>query len=215
MKILVKALMSIATLVSFRCAAQTSAPVYPSDRDLVAFSWEISAPTSNNYINTTSLSGWRFEYWKGIKHNTSVGIAMSWSAFDEYINSKTYMTPGQTKAVTTDMIRQVYTLPITLVAHHYFNNDKSKIMQPYVGLGLGTQYAEHKAYFNVYEVIESNWGFCARPEIGALFAFSQYSPMRGLLSFGYNYSTNKNNAFNIDHWNHFTINLGIGIGNIQ
>ena len=210
MKMIVKALMSIATLVSMRCAAQA----LPSDRDLVAFSWEISMPASDNYINKTSLSGWRFEYWKGIKHNMSLGLAMSWSAFDEYVNSKTYSSPGNTKAITTDMIRQVYTLPITLVGHYYLNT-KSKIMQPYAGLGLGTQYAEHKAYFNIYELIETNWGFTARPELGALFAFSSHSPMRALLSFGYNYSTNDNKAFNVDNWSHFTVNIGLGFGNIQ
>ena len=210
MKIILKSLLSIGTLISLHSAAQ----IMPADRDLAAFSWEISSPASNDYINKTSLSGWRFEYRKGINTNLSVGLGLSWSAFDEYVNTKTYSTPGQTKAITTDMIRQVYTLPITLVAHYYYDT-KSKIMQPYAGLGLGTQYAEHKAYLNIYELIETNWGFTARPELGALFAFSSHSPMRALLSFGYNYSTNKNEAFNVDNWNHFTVNIGIGLGNIQ
>ena len=205
-----KCLLSIVALVSLQASAQKS----PADYDLVAFSWEPSFPAKNEYINASSMNGWRFEYRKGIKHNLSVGVALSWNAFDEYLNSKTYSTAGQTKAITTDMIRQVYTLPMTITVHHYFNT-QSKIMQPYAGLGLGTQYAEHKAYFNIYEVIETNWGFCARPEVGALFSFSPDSPMKGLLSFGYNYSTNKNKAFGIDNWNHFTINLGIGFGNIQ
>jgi outer membrane protein W len=210
MKTILKSLFSIGMLISLNGAAQ----IMPSDRDLAAFSWEISSPATNDYIHETSLSGWRFEYRKGIKHNLSVGIAMSWSAFDEYVNSKTYSTPDQSKAITTDMIRQVYTLPITLVGHYYLNTN-SKIMQPYVGLGMGAQYAEHKAFLNIYELIETNWGFVARPELGALFAFSSHSPTRALLSFGYNYSTNKNKAFDVDHWSQFTINIGIGFGNIQ
>src|SRR5215218_5721469 len=108
MKIIQKSLFSISMLISLHGAAQ----IMPADRDLVAFSWEISSPVSNDYINESSLSGWRFEYRKGIKHNLSVGIAMSWSAFDEYVNTKTYTTPDKAKAITTDMIRQVYTLPI-------------------------------------------------------------------------------------------------------
>src|SRR5438270_5840442 len=175
MKIMLRFLFSICTLITLHGAAQ----IMPADRDLAAFSWEISAPATNNYITKTSLSGWRFEYRKGIKHNLSIGLAMSWSAFDEYINSNTYSSPGHIKAITTDMIRQVYTLPITLVGHYYLKTN-SKIMQPYVGLGLGTQYAEHKAYLNIYELIETNWGFVARPELGALFAFNSHSPTRAL-----------------------------------
>ncbi|HET7897388.1 MAG TPA: OmpW family outer membrane protein, partial [Flavisolibacter sp.] len=179
-----------------------------------AFSWEITAPASNNYVNETSYSGWRFEYRKGIKHNLSVGLGLSWSAVDEYINTKTYSKNNQRSAITSDMIRQVYTLPLTLTTHYYLDS-KSKIMQPYVGIGLGAQYAEHKAYFNIYEVIETNWGFVARPEVGALFAFGAHSPTRALLTFGYNYSTNDNKAFGVDNWSQFVINLGIGFSSIH
>src|SRR3954454_966800 len=107
MKIIMKFLLTIGALVSLQDTAQKS----PADYDLVAFSWEPSFPAKNEYINASSLNGWRFEYRKGIKHNLSVGIALSWNAFDEYVNSKTYSTAAKTKAFPTDMIRQVYTLP--------------------------------------------------------------------------------------------------------
>jgi len=208
MKIIWKSLLAIGTITSLNVAGQT----LPSERDLTAFSWEISVPTSNNYINATSLSGWRFEYRKGIKHNISVGVAISWSAFDEYVGTTTYSTPNKTRAITTDMIRQVYALPLTLIGHYYMNT-KSKMFEPYLGVGLGTQYAEHKAYLNVYEIVETNWAFVARPEIGTLLKFSNNSPVRGLLSVGFNLSTNKNEAFDVDGWKHLTFNIGIGIGN--
>src|SRR5687768_1121689 len=115
MKILWKSLLSIGMLVSLHGAAQT----LPADRDLAAFSWEMSFPTTNKYINESSLSGWRFEYRKGIRKDISVGIALSWSAVEEFINTKTYSTPDYSKAITADMIRQAYTLPITLVGHYY------------------------------------------------------------------------------------------------
>jgi len=204
---------SLLSIGMFACL-NGSAQKMPADRDLAAFSWEVSFPASNKYINTTSLSGWRFEYRKGIKNNLSVGIAMSWSAFDEYVNTETYSSPGKTRAITTDMIRQVYTLPITLNAHHYFST-KSKLFETYVGLNLGAQYAEHKAFLNIYELEETNWGFTARPEIGTLLRFSSHSPVKGLVAVGYNYSTNKNKAFDIDNWNHITLNVGIAIGTAQ
>ena len=210
MKLLATSLLSIGTFLSLQGNGQK----LPADRDLVAFSWEVGVPANNNYLTETSLTGWRFEYRKGIKHNLSVGIAMSWAAFDEYVATKTYSTPGQTKAVTTDMIRQVYTLPLTLTGHYYMNT-KSKMLEPYLGLGLGAQYAEHKAFLNIYELNETNWGFVARPEIGTLIRFSSHSPVKGLLSVGYNFSTNKNEAFDVDSWSHMAVNVGIAIGTAQ
>jgi len=207
MKIISKCLFLFGCILSLPGAAQN----LPSSRDLTAFSWEVAYPSTNKFLNETSLSGWRFEYRKGIKENFSLGIAISWNAFDEYVNTTTYSSPNETKAITTDMIRQVYTLPITAISHYYFST-KSKLLQPYVGLGLGAQYAEHTAYLNIYELSETNWGFVARPEVGTLITFSGESPVRFLFGLGYNISTNKNEAFNISGWNHVTLNVGIGFG---
>jgi len=209
MKIVLMSLVSIGTLMSLKGNTQSS---MPSDRDMAAFSWEIAAPTSNKFLNETSLSGWRFEYRKGIKHNLTVGIAISWNAFDEFFPTTTYMSANQTKAITSDMIRQVYTLPITLITHYYFSTS-SKLLQPYAGLGVGAQYAEHNAFLNIYELSETNWGFVARPEFGTLLSFGSHSPIKGMVGVGYNISTNKNEAFDIKGWNHLTFNIGIGIGN--
>jgi outer membrane protein W len=207
MKIIVKSLLLIAVLVSLHARAQTEG----SNRDLVSFSWEMGFPSSNKYLNESSLSGWRFEYRKGIKPYLSIGLGLSWNAFDEYIHTKTYTSSDSAKAITTDMIRQVYTLPITLTAHYYYPT-KSKIMQPYLGVGLGGQYAENNTYMNIYSFNENNWGFVIRPEVGALFTFSPRSPVKALLGLGLNVSTNKYEAFDINGWNHVTVNVGIGIG---
>src|SRR5437763_1530473 len=109
MKIIMKALLSIGVLASLQGSAQVNSA---SKRDLAAFSWEMGFPTSNKFLNKSSFSGWRFEYRKGISHDFTVGIAMSWNAFDELFPTTTYMTANKTKAITTDMIRQVYTLPL-------------------------------------------------------------------------------------------------------
>jgi len=207
MRIILKSLLSICTLITLQGAAQT----LPADRDLGAFSWEISFPTSNKFIDETSLSGWRFEYRKGIRKDLSVGIAISWSAFEEFVDTKTYSSSDNARAITTDMIRQVYAVPITIIGH-YYPSTKSKMLEPYLGLGLGTQYVENKAFLNIYELNDNNWGFVARPEVGTLVKFSSNSPVKALLGLGYNISTNKNETFDVNGWHHLTINVGIGFG---
>lgn len=197
--------------VSVFTKAQDSQSGTAMPKDFTAFSWEMSFPLDNKYLNESSLSGWRLEYRRMVSSNISVGIAASWSAFDEYTPSTTYSSHSGATAVTTDLIKQVYTVPITLTSHYYF---KSKILlfQPYIGIGLGTQYEENNTYFNIYQLTENNWGFVARPELGAVIHFGKDSPVKGLISAGYNWSTNKVEAFNIDNWSHLAVNVGIGIG---
>jgi hypothetical protein len=180
-------------------------------KDFTAFSWEIAMPTGNKYLTQNSLSGWRLEYRRMVSKNLSVGVAASWNSFDENFPTNTYYSPNKSTAVTTDMIRQVYTVPITLTSHYYFNT-KILLFQPFLGVGLGTQYEENNTYFNIYQITENNWGFVARPEIGTLIHFGKESPMKGLVSLGYNWSNNKIESANVTNWSHLAVNVGIGVG---
>lgn len=199
-------------IVSIHGKAQDShSSAVSMPKDFTAFSWEMSIPTDNKYLTENSLSGWRLEYRRMVKSNFSVGLALSWNAFDETLPTKTYYSPNESTAVTTDMIRQVYTVPITFISHYYF---KSRILlfQPYLGVGLGTQYQENNTYFNIYQLTENNWGFVARPELGSIIHFGSHSPVKGLVSVGYNWSTNKVESFKVDNWTHLSVNVGIGVG---
>jgi len=205
-------LISVGLTVSLTIHAQESHSTGVSiPRDFTAFSWEMSIPTDNKYLSENSLSGWRLEYRRMVRKNLSVGIAASWNSFDQTYPTKTYYSPDKSTAVTTDMIRQVYTVPITLTSHYYFNT-KIILFQPYIGVGLGTQYEESNTYFNIYQITENNWGFVARPEIGTLIHFGKQSPLKGLVSVGYNWSNNKIESANVTNWSHLAVNIGVGVG---
>src|SRR5436305_12136112 len=134
-----------------------------------------------------------------------MGLAMSWNSFNEYVPTKTYMAANQAKAITSDMLRQVYSLPITLIAH-YYTNTNSKVVQPYFGIGLGAQYLQNNSYLNIYTFSETNWVFVARPEVGSLFTFSNTSPVKALLGLGLNLSTNQNEFFDLKGWDYLSVN---------
>lgn len=193
----------IALFTSSHAAAQSR-----SD-NMVALSWEVSFPTNNDFLKETSWAGGRIEFRHFLKPNFSIGLGLSWNAFDEYIPTKTYKNIGGNTAVTTDMVRQIYTVPMTALAHYYFTVSNKNI-KPYAGLGLGAQYAEQNAFFNVYEVGDNNWGFVVRPEIGSLFRIGSNAHI--LFAGSYNISTNKNDAFDISSLKQFALNLGIAWG---
>ncbi len=173
--------------------------------NIFAVSWEVASPTNSGYLDKTSWAGGRIEYRKMVKPQFSVGAAISWNSFEQYVGTKTYNN-GHGGAVTTDMVREIYTLPITITGHYYFKTS-SKIFKPYAGLGLGAEYAEQNAYFNIYGLTSNNWGFVARPEVGALLQFGK--GVAGLVGVSYNVATNKNDEFDISSLKQFCVNIGI------
>jgi outer membrane protein W len=178
-------------------------------QDKFLVSWEIAVPTNNDYLSKTSAAGGRVEYRHMIKPNLSIGIGASWNSFEQYTGRKTYQKSDGSGAVTTDVIKDIYTVPVTIGLHYYFAQPKSPI-NPYIGIGIGTQYSEQNAYFNIYEISEKNWGFCVRPEVGLLVPFNR--AIGAYLSAAYNFSTNKNDDFNIDNLKHFAFNIGVCFG---
>lgn len=172
--------------------------------NIVALSWEIAFPTGNDFLSKTSFSGGRFEYRYMVQPNFSAGLAVSWNSFDQYFGTRTYHTNNS--AVTTDMVREIYTAPITAI-FHYYPSARGKMLKPFIGIGLGAQYAEQNTYFNIYETTANNWGFVVRPEIGGLLRVGRGAAI--LISGSYNYATNKNSSFNISSLQQFAINIGI------
>lgn len=202
MKKVIYIFISLLGLGNYTQAQETEGYSLPANMLFVGY--EVAIPTSTDYLSETSWSGFRLEYRHMITPNVSIGLAASFNTFDEYFTRQTYQRPDGTGAVTSDMIRQVYTSPLTASVHYYFNANK---IRPYVGLGLGAQYSEQNAYFNIYSVGTNNWGFVTRPEVGALARFN--SNISGFLSVAYNYSTNKNDAFNIDNLSQIPISIGL------
>ncbi|WCT14467.1 outer membrane beta-barrel protein [Mucilaginibacter jinjuensis] len=202
-----KTLYIIALLLGFYQYAQGQTSVNKSpefDRDLFFVGYEVAIPTNTNYLTKTSWSGARFDYRRMINQNVSVGIGVSFNSFNQYFKEQTYQRPDGTGAVTSDMIRQIYTTPITASVQYYF---PGKMIKPYVGLGLGTEYSEQNAYLNIYSISTKNWGFAVRPEIGATTKFNEM--VGAFVSAAYNYSTNNNDSFHINHLSQFPITIGV------
>jgi len=197
-------------LTFFKGEAQEAAMTttsYDDMKNIFSVSWEIAFPANNHYISGTSFSGIRAEYRNMISPSFSAGVAVSWNSFEDHVGTKTYTADRGYAAVTTDMIRQIYTVPFTAIFHYYPSVDPKKIVRPYIGLGLGVCYAEQYSYFNVYELSDYNWGFAMRPELGTFVRLGyNFNAMLGL---SYQYASNKNYDFKINDISQFAINIGV------
>lgn len=193
-------------LLSFAITGSNYAQNYLSSQDRFFLGYEVAVPSG--FITKTSWTGGRFDYRRMLTPNISIGIGASWNSFSEYVPQNTYQKKTGDGAVTSDIVKDVYTVPITASAHYYFSAGKKAI--PYVGLGLGGQYSDQTVYLNVFTLEEYNWGFVARPEVGVIVPFADNAGM--FLSVAYNYATNKNDAFDISHMQHFAFTLGFTFG---
>ena len=171
------------------------------DKFLIA--WEVAFPT-NDFVSETSFAGGKIGYQRRISDNIFVGISGSWNSFSEYVSKTTYQKPDGSGAITTDIVKELYSVPLTADIQYFLKG--SSMFTPYVGLGLGAQYSDQTIYFNIYNIYDKNWGFVARPEIGALYSFNRKSALS--LSATYNFATNKSELVDVNNMSHFVLALG-------
>src|SRR6185436_16063397 len=160
-----------------------------AQKNAFGFSWEINMPSNNGYLTKTSYAGGKVEYRHLLKHkNDSVGLAINWATYEQHIPRQTFQSSDGNSAVTSDFVAQVYQLPFTATAHYYFQEGKP--LRPYVGIALGGQYMEQSLYYNVYISENKNWGFVARPELGAIYKPKNARTWGILGALNYSYATN-------------------------
>jgi outer membrane protein W len=197
-----KILIILFAVSSFAFSSQ--AQVY--SRNMFVVAWEIGLPVSNNdFLSKTSFSGGKVEYRHLIKDNLSIGGFFNWRSYYEYFPTATYENEDKTQAVTTDMYRYIYNLPMGATVHYYFKG--GDMIKPFAGLGLGAQYSEQSMYYNIFVSEDKNWGFLVRPEVGAIIKFQDQ--WGALIGASYAYSTNKNPSLGIKNLGDVNFQIGL------
>jgi outer membrane protein W len=178
-----------------------------AQQDFIAGGWEINFPNNSNYLTKTSFAGGKIDYRHFIKKNFSLGLAINWATYEQYIPRQTFVKPDGNSAVTSDYVAQSYQLPFTVTAHYYFK--ETKLLKPYAGVAMGGQYLGQSLYYNVYESDNYNWGFVVRPELGVIIKPSDYEKWGILVAVNYSYATNKTDLLNLKSFQNFGITIGV------
>jgi opacity protein-like surface antigen len=185
----------------------SNAQSFSSHKNKFTIGYEVAIP-GGDLLSKTSWAGGRMEYGRMLNEQFSVGLGLSWNSFSEYVTRTTYQKPDGSGAVTTDLVKEIYSVPITVNGRYYIKGLKHLL--PYAGVGIGTQYSDQTIYFNIFSIDENNWGFVVRPEVGLVYPFSDQTAI--YFCGTYNYATNKNEAFKIDNLQHFALSLGFTFG---
>ena len=154
-------------------------------------------------VDKTSFRGWTANLMYNVTDKISIGVGTGFQDFYQKYPRDVYKLNegGEVSAVLTNSIQ---TIPI--LAQFQYRLLPGKMVQPYVGVGVGGNMVVFDQYLGEFENSRSDFKFAARPEAGLYIPFRKDGPA-GIHIFGaYNYMPYKINGIDdLSNW-------GAGVG---
>lgn len=199
----IKALAMIAMVVAFALPsrAQTSDTFYSN------IDWQFNFPISNSFADKASGWGMNFEGGYYLTENFALGAFLAYHSNHKYIPRQT-ISLGDNSSINTDQQHTLFQMPFGVAGRYVFNRDG--MLQPYVSIKAGPQYARLKTTFNAYQNNDNTWGFYVSPEIGMNIFPWVYRPGIHVAAY-YSYATNKGSVmtYDVDGMSNFGLRLGV------
>jgi hypothetical protein len=186
-------LMLILVSSSYRIIAQ---------QNLFSIQYSVGFATGdfNKFISTPSWRGATVSFHNMVLPNLGIGTEIGWNTFYKETDYDTY-TQG-TVSLSGKQYRYCTSVPMLASFNYYIKPDE--LVNPYIGLGIGTEYTGNNLDMGLYTLEENAWHFALRPELGVIF-----SPSGDV---GIIFSVKYYNAFktkDIGTRNYFSTNLGL------
>lgn len=139
----------------------------------VGYQMGFSTGDLHTWMSANSFRGGDFEYLQFINddHKFAVGGHIGWQGFYKDYPRQTYEFPSG--ALTSEIFKYYYTIPMHGVASYYFNPDG--FVQPYVSLMIGVNYNERSTQIGQYYFTDKSWNFSFAPEVGLIVPFGELS----------------------------------------
>lgn len=199
----IKALAMIAMVVAFALPsrAQTSDTFYSN------IDWQFNFPISNSFADKASGWGMNFEGGYYLTENFALGAFLAYHSNHKYIPRQT-ISLGDNSSINTDQQHTLFQMPFGVAGRYVFNRDG--MLQPYISIKAGPQYARLKTTFNAYQNDDNTWGFYVSPEIGMNIFPWVYRPGIHVAAY-YSYATNKGSVmtYDVDGMSNFGLRLGV------
>ena len=125
---------------------------------------------TSDFISKPSFRGVGFDYQKMVSPNIGVGLSIAWHTFYEEKDYATYSFDDGVTSLSGIQFRYLNALPLHLTTNYYFGEEGDG-MRPFLGLGIGTLYSEHKTTMGQWAVTSDAWQFSLQPQVGLLYGF--------------------------------------------
>lgn len=190
----------------FAATLTGKAQVFPNS--YMNIDWQMNVPLGKSIANKASGWGMNFEGGYFVTPNISLGAFISYNTNLQSLPRQT-LDLGDGAALTTAQEHSVFQLPFGVSGR--YNWMKQSVLQPYVGLKLGANYAELSSYYYVVKQYTDTWGFYMSPEVGvSIFPNPDYR-LGFHVALYYSYATNSGSVltYSVNNLNNFGLRVGV------
>lgn len=125
---------------------------------------------TSGFISQPSFRGVGFDYQKMVNANVGIGLSIAWHTFYEERNYDSYSFDDGVTTLTGVQFRYLNALPLHVTTNYYFGEEGDDV-RAFMGLGVGTFYAEKKTVMGQWSVTNDSWQFSLQPQLGLLYGF--------------------------------------------
>ena len=203
-KLLCRAALCAALLCTGRSA---SAQLLPDS--YFNIDWQVNVPLGTSFADKTSGWGMNFEGGYFLTPEIALGGFLSFQTNLKGIPRETLSLQNGAAALTAQQKHAVFQLPFGVTSRYCWL--QNSVLQPYVGMKLGAEYAKLSSYYYVVQRYTETWGFFLSPEVGvSIFPRPDYR-LGFHLALYYSYATNSGSVLNysVDGLSNFGVRVGV------
>jgi len=142
-----------------------SIPAFSQALTTMEYSMGFATGDLSDFISAPSFRGFTTSFKKFVHPNVAAGVEFGWNVFYDEEPTDVY-TQGNF-AYSGKQYRYSNQFPMLVRADYYFK--PGEMINPYVGLGLGTMYTLRNTDMGQYRIEEDAWHFLMKPEVGVEF----------------------------------------------
>jgi hypothetical protein len=207
-------IVAIFVLMAGIARSQDKTTVFESPRAYYTASWNTTFTLGDfhKWVDVATPAGFDFGARYYVAGGLAVGFNTGWQRVGQAYGYQTFNGPNGT-AITATNYRMTWIVPIQAAFDYHFLT--SKVISPYLGLGIGTDYMEHHLMIQEYDLYGDRWDFSLTPELGAAIRFGNFSNWGAQVAFNYKWTTNKIELYDDKKSDHLQmLNLKVGISYI-
>ncbi len=150
------------------------------DAQVFSLNYRMSAPLgeSHDFVSKMSFRGIAADFQYFVSEHIAVGFNLGWNTYYKHLDYHTnnFLLNGEKVTITGDQFRYLNVVPLLANVRYQFTKGDAAVL-PYVGLGIGTNWAETRLEIGDLVAEEKGWQFAVAPEIGLIIPFSDHVGM--------------------------------------
>ena len=197
----------VAATLMLLAGQQVQAQYYDKGMFTLGYNMGITTGSTTDFIDQGSFRNFSVEGAGFVKGGFAIGGRISYDNFYQDYGRSTWSN-GTGSDITANKYNYLNSMNLQATFSYYFN--RGGIIQPYVGMGIGTAYLEKRTEYGMLydgDATSNSWNFSLTPEAGVYIPFGVESDWGATVRVQYNHIFF--NDIDVSGVNY--LNFGVGI----